>query len=120
MPPTQDGLMWLGENAWPYTEQARPVPRGHRPSTEGWAGHTVMAALVAAAGAAGVETHVDTRATSLVVDGDAVVGEVARKFAASVSSRACNGVVITTGSLVDKEDRFAYHAPTPSGTGEVS
>ncbi|NYG59915.1 3-oxo-5alpha-steroid 4-dehydrogenase [Nocardioides daedukensis] len=120
MPPTQDGLMWLGENAWPYTEQARPVPRGHRPSTEGWAGHTVMAALVAAAGSAGVETHVDTRATSLVVDGDEVVGVVARKFGESVSYRARNGVVLTTGGFVDNEDMLADHAPALLGHGKVS
>ena len=28
MPPTTDGLMWLGENAWPYNTIATPAPRG--------------------------------------------------------------------------------------------
>ena len=68
MPPTRDGLMWLGENAWPYDQVARPVPRGHRPSAEGFGGWLLMERLTATCAEAGVETHTDTAATALVVD----------------------------------------------------
>ncbi|WP_067440159.1 FAD-dependent oxidoreductase [Nocardioides jensenii] len=120
MPPTQDGLMWLGENAWPYTTIATPVPRGHRPATEGWAGHTVMAGLISAAEQAGATTHVDTRATALVVDGDRVGGVRARHFGADVTYRARRGVVLTTGGFVDNEVMLADHAPALLGHGKVS
>ncbi|MFP5220363.1 MAG: FAD-dependent oxidoreductase, partial [Actinomycetes bacterium] len=29
MPPTDDGLMWLGERSWPFLSVAKPAPRGH-------------------------------------------------------------------------------------------
>ena len=73
MPPTDDGLMWLGENAWPFPTLAAPAPRGHRGPTPYYAGKLLMDALVAAAGRAGVRTEVDTRAVSLVVE-DGVPG----------------------------------------------
>ncbi len=119
MPPTKDGLMWLGENAWPYNELARAVPRGHRPATESWAGHAVMAALVSTCEALGVEMHTDTRAVSLVVDGDRVVGLTARRFGEDVSYRA-RAVVLTTGGFVDNEEMLADHAPVLLGHGKVS
>lgn len=120
MPPTKDGLMWLGENAWPFTTLADAVPRGHRPATEGWAGHAVMKALVDAATAAGAQTHVDTRATSLLVEGDRVVGIQARRFGEDVTYRARRGVVLTTGGFVDNEQMLADHAPDLLGHGKVS
>lgn len=120
MPPTQDGLMWLGENAWPYNTLARPVPRGHRPATEGWAGHTVMAALIGAVERAGALTHTDTRATGLVVEDGRVVGVRARHFGSDVGYRARRGVVLTTGGFVDNEDMLDHHAPSLLGHGKVS
>ncbi|GAB2868313.1 FAD-dependent oxidoreductase [Nocardioides pacificus] len=120
MPPTKDGLMWLGENAWPYNELARPVPRGHRPATEGWAGHTLMGALTATCSALGVETHTDTRARALVVDGSGqVVGVRATRFGETVHYRA-RAVVLTTGGFVDNEEMLADHAPELLGHGKVS
>ena len=92
MPPTRDGLMWLGENAWPFDQLARPVPRGHRPSTEGFGGWLLMERLTATCAEAGVETHTDTRAVALVVD-DAgrVVGVTARRFGEDVTYLARRG-----------------------------
>lgn len=120
MPPTRDGLMWLGENAWPFNELARPVPRGHRPSTESFGGWLLMEKLVAAVSAAGVETHADTRATALVVDEGRVVGVTARHFGQDVTYRARRGVVLTTGGFADNEKMVADHAPALAGHGVVS
>ncbi|WP_235736556.1 FAD-dependent oxidoreductase [Nocardioides alcanivorans] len=119
MPFTLDGLMWLGENAWPYNEIARAVPRGHRPAAKGYAGHAMMDALTATCDEMGVQTHTDTRARALVVDGDRIVGVVARKFGETVNYRA-RSVVLTTGGFVDNEEMLEQHAPVLQGHGKVS
>ncbi len=121
MPPTQDGLMWLGENAWPYDEIARPVPRGHRPATESFGGWLIMEKLVAAAKEVGVQTHVDTLATRLVLDDSgAVVGVIARNYGKQVTYRARKAVIVTTGGFVDNEEMLFEHAPDLLGHGKVS
>lgn len=120
MPPTTDGLMWLGENAWPYDEIARPVPRGHRPATGGFGGWLVMDRLVAACAEAGVVTHTDTRATELLVEEGRVVGVHARRYGEDITYRARRGVVVTTGGFVDNETMLEAHAPDLLGHGKVS
>jgi 3-oxo-5alpha-steroid 4-dehydrogenase len=120
MPPTQDGLMWLGENAHPYNVVADAVPRGHRPATESYGGWMIMERLVAAASEAGARHHVDTRATGLVVDDGAVVGLVARRYGEPVTYRARKAVILTTGGFVDNEAMLADHAPALLGQGKVS
>ena len=120
MPHTDDGLMWLGENSWPFTALASPAPRGHRGPTPYYAGQVLMQALVAAAEAAGVATHTDTRATSLLLEDGVVVGVRARRFGEEVDYRATRGVVLTTGGFVDNEQMLADHAPALLGRGKVS
>lgn len=120
MPPTPDGLMWLGENAWPYDRLARPVPRGHRPAAEGFAGWLLMEKLMAAVRDAGVRIETDTRAGALVVEDGRVVGVTARRFGSEVAFRARRGVVLTTGGFVDDEDMLGAHAPVLLGHGKVS
>lgn len=120
MPPTTDGLMWLGENAWPYDTLARPAPRGHRPTAENFGGWLIMEKLTAAAGAAGARTHADTRAAALIVEDGRVVGVTARRFGTDLVYRARRGVVLTTGGFVDNEEMLAAHAPGLLGHGKVS
>ncbi|MFJ9681792.1 FAD-dependent oxidoreductase [Streptomyces sp. NPDC101194] len=121
MPTTRDGLMWLGENAWPYNELARPAPRGHRCATEAYGGWLVMEKLVAAAQEAGATVHADTRAMALVVDDDGrVVGVTARRHGQDLTYRARRAVVLTTGGFADNEEMLADHAPHLIGHGKVS
>ncbi len=120
MPFSDDGLMWLGENAWPYNELARAVPRGHRTTTPGFGGRTIMKALVATADELGVRRVEDTRATALVLDGERVVGVVARRFGEDVAYGATKAVVLATGGFVDNEEMLADHAPELIGHGKVS
>ncbi|MFD7064487.1 FAD-dependent oxidoreductase [Streptomyces sp. NPDC059906] len=121
MPTTRDGLMWLGENAWPYNEIARPAPRGHRTATEAFGGWLVMEKLVAAAEEAGAVTHADTLATALIVDGTGrVVGVTARRHGEDLAYRARGGVVLTTGGFADNEEMLADHAPHLLAHGRVS
>jgi len=120
MPPTTDGLMWLGENSWPFDTVATPAPRGHRPPAPYFAGKLLMEALVAAGAEAGVRTVVDTRATSLVVEDGRVVGVRVRQYGVERELRARRGVVLTTGGFVDDERMLADHAPALLGHGKVS
>lgn len=120
MPPTEDGLMWLGENAWPFTEIARPAPRGHRPATPGHGGWLVMERLTNAVAEAGVAVHTDTRALSLVVEDGRVAGVRARRFGEEVVLRAARAVVLATGGFVDDESMLADHVPALVGQGKVS
>ena len=121
MAPTTDGLMWLGENAWPYSTLARPAPRGHRPPTENYGGWLLMEKLAAAVDAAGARIHTDTRAAALVIDESGqVAGVTARHFGEEVRYRARKGVILTTGGFVDNEEMLAAHAPVLLGHGKVS
>lgn len=120
MPPTTDGLMWLGENSWPFDTLATPAPRGHRPPAPYFAGKVLMDALVAAAEEAGVGTVVDTRATSLVVEDGRVAGVRVRQYGRERELRARRGVVLTTGGFVDDEEMLAAHVPALLGHGKVS
>jgi 3-oxo-5alpha-steroid 4-dehydrogenase len=120
MPPTTDGLMWLGENSFPFDTAATPAPRGHRPPAPYFAGKLLMDALVEAAAKAGVHTVVDTRVTSLVVEDGRVVGVRATQYGSAQERRARRGVVLTTGGFVDNEEMLAAHVPALLGHGKVS
>lgn len=121
MPTTKDGLMWLGENAWPYNEIARPAPRGHRCATDAFGGWLVMEKLVAAAQDAGAAVQADTLATALIVDDNGrVVGVTARRHGRDLAFRARKGVVLTTGGFADNEEMLADHAPHLIGHDKVS
>jgi 3-oxo-5alpha-steroid 4-dehydrogenase len=121
MPFTEDGLMWLGENASPFLETARAVPRGHRPAAPGFGGRVLMDVMTTAGAGVGVETHTDTRAHALIVDQDGrVTGLEARRFGALVRYRARRAVVLTTGGFVDNETMLCDHAPALLGHGKVS
>jgi 3-oxo-5alpha-steroid 4-dehydrogenase len=126
MPPTADGLMWLGENAWPYDTIARPVPRGHRPPAPLFAGGVLMEKLIAAARDAGARCHTDTRAERLLTGetplagNGRVTGAAARTFGAPVTYRARKAVIITSGGFADNEAMLGHHAPALLEHGRVS
>ncbi|MPY79417.1 MAG: FAD-dependent oxidoreductase [Actinophytocola sp.] len=112
VPPTEDGLMWLGENSWPFTEIATPAPRGHRPAARDFGGWLLMDRLTTAAESRGARVRYDTYATSLIVAEDgSVTGLVARSYGDELSIHARHGVVLTTGGFVDNDVMLAAHAP---------
>lgn len=120
LPPTDDGLMWLGENAWPFTELARPAPRGHRPATEGMGGWLLMDKLAAAAQAAGARVEANASVHTLLVDDGRVSGVIARRFGEELGFRARRGVVLATGGFADDAAMVADHLPVLEGHGRVS
>lgn len=111
MPPTDDGLMWLGERSWPFTEIAEPAPRGHRPATGHFGGWLLMDKLSAAAKASGAREAFDVYAERLVVADGRVTGVLARQYGETRAYRAARGVVLTTGGFVDDDEMLAQHAP---------
>ncbi|MBF6133040.1 FAD-dependent oxidoreductase [Nocardia otitidiscaviarum] len=121
VPPTDDGLMWLGENSWPFTESARPAPRGHRPAAHDFGGRLLMECLTEAAETAGAGTLFDTYVTNLVIAEDrTLIGVVARRYGKEIAIRARRGVILTTGGFVDNDAMLAAHAPHLLGHTKVS
>jgi 3-oxo-5alpha-steroid 4-dehydrogenase len=110
-PPTDDGLMWVGENSYPFSEIARPAPRGHRPRGTGRTGGVLMGALIQALAGSGAAVHTDTRLKQLVVDDGRVVGAVVRRQGEDHTVRARGGVVLAAGGFVFNDEMLREHAP---------
>ncbi|MGY0499077.1 FAD-dependent oxidoreductase [Nocardia sp. FBN12] len=117
VPPTDDGLMWMGEKAWPFADLAKPSPRGHRVTSDGFGGKVLMQKLFEAVAATSVAVHTDTNAIRLVTDAGRVVGVVAKQFGRYYTYRARRGVVLTTGGFADNAAMVAQHAPQLVGLG---
>lgn len=117
VPPTEDGLMWMGEAAYPFADIATPAPRGHRVTSPGFGGKVLMEVLTKAVADKPISVHTDTGALRLITDGGRVVGLIARHFAKTVTYRARKGVVVTTGGFADNKDMVRQHAPQLVGLG---
>ena len=111
--PETQGLMYTGnEKVWPYREQARPAPRGHKVPVPGDTGGAklVIDCLVARAAELGVEVRYDTGATALIVDDGRVVGARWRRFGETGAVRA-GAVVLAAGGFVMNKEMVAAHVP---------
>ena len=108
-----EGLVYSGgEDAYPFSEIARPAPRGHLAKTKRSTGWLLMQHLAAAATNAGAAVSADTRVDRLVLDGDGrVVGVQAHRFGETVSLRARRGVVLTAGGFIFNDDMLRQHCP---------
>jgi 3-oxo-5alpha-steroid 4-dehydrogenase len=114
MAPTgTEGLVYSGgEDAYPFSEIARPAPRGHLAKTKRSTGWLLMEHLAAAAVGAGAAVSTDTRVDRLVLDDDGrVVGVQAQRFGETVSLRARRGVVLTAGGFIFNDDMLRQHCP---------
>lgn len=111
--PTDDCLVFSGgEDTWPFTEIAKPAPRGHKPQHEDAAGGFLMRCLVDAVAKSGARVEVDALARALVVDAaGAVVGVVATRDGARLAVRARRGVVLAAGGFVLNDAMLAAHVP---------
>ncbi|GAA3683301.1 FAD-binding protein [Nocardioides ginsengisoli] len=116
VPPTDDGLMWMGEAAHPFADAATPAPRGHRVTSDGFGGKVLMQVLSEAVAKAGIPVHTDTGAQQLIVDeAGRVVGLLARNYGKDIAYKARRGVVLTTGGFADNAAMVATHAPVLAG-----
>jgi 3-oxo-5alpha-steroid 4-dehydrogenase len=112
--PGTEGLMYTGnEKVWPFRDQIRPAPRGHKVPVPGDTGGTriVMDLLRSQIEAAGVEVRYETGATNLLIDESGNVGGLAwRSFEAAGVIRA-GAVVLAAGGFVMNPDMVASYAP---------
>ena len=114
-PHTDDGLTWTGsELAHPYSEIAKPAPRGHTVQLEGGnAGLLLMEKLMEGAANEGAVIQTLARAENLVrrdEDGR-ILGLKARVEGEECWIRARRGVVVTTGGYVRNKPMIERHAP---------
>jgi 3-oxo-5alpha-steroid 4-dehydrogenase len=111
--PNTEGLMFTGnEKVWPYKNQAKPAPRGHKvpvPGDTGGAG-MVVDLLVKRAAELGVQIRYETGAVALIVRDEAIVGVGWKHFGDSGAIRA-KAVVIAAGGFVMNPDMVAELTP---------
>jgi 3-oxo-5alpha-steroid 4-dehydrogenase len=111
-PPTEDGLVYSGgEDSWPFADVAAPAPRGHVPEHPDATGVYIMARLLEALAETPVRVTTDAMVTSLVTDGDEVVGVVARVDGAPRAIQARGGVVLTAGGFIYNPAMVEQHTP---------
>ncbi|MDP2774946.1 MAG: FAD-binding protein, partial [Nocardioides sp.] len=112
--PGTQGLMFTGnEKVWPFREQARPAPRGHKVPVPGDTEGTriVMDLLRERIEEAGVTVRYETGVTNLVVaDSGEVVGVAWRSFD-ETGLVAAPSVVVAAGGFVMNPDMVAEHTP---------
>ena len=112
--PGTQGLMYTGnEKVWPYLEQARPAPRGHKVPVPGDTDGTklVMDLLRDRVQEAGVEVRYETGVTHLVTSSSgAVVGVEWRSFDEVGTVRA-RSVVLAAGGFVMNPDMVRAYTP---------
>mgnify|MGYP001820290682 CR=1 FL=1 len=111
-PPNDAGLVFTGgEDAWPFTEIAPAAARGHKPQTDGAAGGFLMECLIGAVSETNVRVEHDLAGQQLVVDGERVVGLMARRHGADVAIGAACGVVLCAGGFVHNPEMVRLHVP---------
>ncbi|MFC8042338.1 FAD-dependent oxidoreductase [Nocardia sp. NPDC057353] len=117
-PPHDEGLGYSGgENAAPFNEIATPAPRGHVPQMSNkrtgskGGGYMLMKPLAETAESLGVRVEYDIRLARLIMDGERVVGVLAKRYGKEVAVRAERGVVLATGSFAYAEQMISDYAP---------
>jgi len=121
--PEYQSLGWSGnEKGHRESQAARPAPRSHKPKAF-WedGGSTLMATLRAAVERTKIRVEVDTRALTLIREGDRVVGVLCRSAGEQRAFRARGGVVLACGGFIMNREMVEKYAPrlkdgTPLGS----
>jgi succinate dehydrogenase/fumarate reductase flavoprotein subunit len=112
--PGRDCLIWTGnERVWPFRDQARPAPRGHKVAFDGLEGGGALALnnLVGHAKTIGVDAIFDIKVDALVCEGVRIVGVRARQFGEWQYFRALRGVVLAAGGFSQNAEMMARYVP---------
>lgn len=101
--PGTEGLMYTGnEKVWPFREQARPAPRGHKVPVPGDTGGTrmVMDLLRARVEEAGAEVRLETGVAGLITGQSGSVVGAAWKSPGATGYVRSAAVILATGGFV--------------------
>ena len=112
--PGTQGLMFTGnEKVWPYLDEARPAPRGHKVPVPGDVDGTkmVMDLLRDRVEEAGVEVRYETGASHLVTSASGDVVGVEWKSFDTVGVVRAGAVVLAAGGFVMNPDMVAAYTP---------
>jgi 3-oxo-5alpha-steroid 4-dehydrogenase len=113
VPPGTEGLSYTGnEKVWPFTEMAKPAPRGHSVPVPGELGGAAMVIdlLVKRADELGAAVRYETGVTNLIVDDGAVVGVRWKHFTKTGAIKA-KSVIIAAGGFALNPEMVAEHTP---------
>lgn len=113
VPPGTEGLSYTGnEKVYPFTEKAKPAPRGHSVPVPGELGGAAMVIdlMLKRAAELGVQIRYETGATNLVVDAGAVVGVRWKHFTEAGAVKA-KAVIIAAGGFAMNPDMVAEYTP---------
>lgn len=112
---TDDGLIYTGnEKAWPFTEVAKSVPRGHNLYVMGDNGGPLLMKILTenVQKRSAITVHYESRALCLVVDERGEVhGLVVRMNMQEKFVRARKGVVLCAGGFIMNKEMVQKHAP---------
>lgn len=112
-PESDDCLTWSGsEEAWPFSEQAKPCPRGFMPQWPGGGtGRQMMDVLAARVAELPIEVRFGTRCAALVVDAAGrVCGAVLRQDGQNRYVQANRGVILCAGGFIMNRDMVRQHS----------
>ncbi len=113
--PTRECLIWTGnEKVWPYRDQAKPAPRGHKVAFDGEEGGGALAVHVLADKAAelGARPLYDVRVRELVAgEGGRIVGVRATRFDEVLFFRAGKAVILAAGGFGMNQAMVAEYVP---------
>jgi len=100
------------EAAWPFSEKAKPVARGHKVAMEGEAGGAkLIEVLVARAEKLGVRIQYDTAVMQLVRDGDRIAGVVAKTTDGKLAVKARKAVILAAGQFGMNQELIDERCP---------
>jgi succinate dehydrogenase/fumarate reductase flavoprotein subunit len=112
-PQTDDCLSYSGnEMAYPFSLEARPAPRGHKPKVEGNAGGYAMERIIRGVHDAGAVVVTNALVETLVrAEDGGVVGLVVQVDGERKHMWARRGVILTCGGFIKNREMLARHAP---------
>ena len=112
---TDDCLLYTGnEKAWPFSEQAKPCPRGHNLYVDGDNGGPLFMNIVTenVTKRERISVHYETRALTLIENDDGEIeGLVIRENQQELNVRARKGVILCAGGFVMNREMVAKYAP---------
>jgi len=111
---TDDCLLFTGsEKAWPFSEIAKPCPRGHNLEVVGDNGGPMfMEFMTKRVEERDIDVEYNARALTLIVDdSEAVVGLVVRIDGEERNVRAHRGVILCAGGFIMNREMIENYAP---------